>query len=431
MQKNIFCRLKIIIMAKKHKSEREKQLLKTTEQEAVIAQALHFSRKRFKKFEEIIEQLYQGEDLSFSFSDRRIWKINECFNNFFAKAKAADRKLFRDVLIKLDEKTELVAEESCIQALCNMVQYKTCWKKDLFKWKPVTKQGAAQVKELASYLFCKYKTPDFLYQGLFETKNMQHLEWLIHLGNGGKVREMKKIPIPFTQKMCHYFLNATAKFSVAEALRWSQVKGLNGEDILAKRIAYSWIGTKPYSDEAFWEGFIQLVINGGMFNLNKLTELIDYVREEKRVNINYSLKGRTLQSLFRQSDIWHNRFAGTRTNQVWKPSGIEGFRTEKKSAIIVLEELTESIKLSEEGKAMKHCVGSYAFYCAKGRSAIFSLRKYSGGILLDIIATIEVSIPLQRVVQAKAKMNKPISDEARKYMEMWATNEGLEISPYV
>ncbi len=418
-------------MAKKHKSEREKQLLKTAEQEAVITQALHFSRKRFKKFEEIIEQLYQGEDLSFSFSDRRIWKINECFSNFSIKAKAADRKLFRDVLVRLDEKTALVGEEACIQVLCNIVQYRSCWKKDLFKWKPVAKQAAAQVKELASYLFCKYKVPEFLYQGLYETKNMQHLEWLIHLGDGGKVREMKNIPIPFTQKMGHYFLSAAAKFSVTEALRWAQVKGLQGEDRLAERIAYSWIGTKPYSDEVFWEGFIQLVINGGMFNLNKLTELIDYVREERRVNINYSLKGRTLQSLFRQSDAWHNRFAGSRANQVWKPSGIGGYRAAKKSEVVVMEELTESRKLSEEGKAMKHCVGSYAFYCAKGRSAIFSLRKYSGGILLDIMATIEVNISLQKIVQAKAKMNKPINEEAKKYMEVWAMKEGLAINPYL
>ncbi len=418
-------------MAKKHKSEREKQLLKTAEQEAVIAQALHFSRKRFKKFDEIIEQLYKGEDLSFSFSDRRIWKINECFVLFSTKAKAAEKRLFRDVLIKLDEKTELVAEEANIQALCNIMQYKTYWKNDLFKWKPVTKQAATQVKELASYLFCKYKIPEFLYQGLYETKNMQHLEWLIHLGDGGKVKEMKNIPIPFTQKMGHCFLNAPAKFSVTEALRWSQVKGLNGEDRLAERIAYSWIGTKAYSDEVFWEGFIQLVINGGMFNLNKLTELIDYVREERRVNTNYSLKGRTLQSLFRQSDKWHNRFAGSRANQVWKPSGIDGYRTEKKSEVVVLEELTESRKLSEEGKAMKHCVGSYAFYCAKGKSAIFSLRKYSGGILLDIMATIEVNLSLQRIVQAKAKMNKPINEEAKKYMELWAMHEGLAINPYL
>jgi PcfJ-like protein len=418
-------------MAKKHKTEREKQLLKTEEQEAVIAQALQFSRKRFKKFEEIIGQLYLGADLGFSFSDRRIWKINECFNNFSSKAKATDRKFFRDVLIRLDEKSELVNGETYIQVLYNMVQFRACWKQDLFKWKPITKQPAAQVKELATYLFCKYKIPDFLYQGLYETKNMQYIQWLMHLGDGGRVKEMKNIPIPFTQKMGHYFLLAPAKFSIAEALRWAQVKGLNGEDRLAERIAYSWIGTKPYSNEAFWESFIQLIINGGMFNLNKLTELIDYVREAKRENENYTLKGRTLQSLFRQSDAWHQRFSHNRINQVWKPCGIEGYRAEKKAELVVLEELTESRRLSEEGKAMKHCVGSYAFYCAKGKSAIFSLRKYSGGILLDIMATIEVNLALQRVVQAKAKMNKPISDEAKKYMEAWAMNEGLVLNPYL
>lgn len=418
-------------MAKKHKTEREKQLLKTAEQEAVIRQALHFSRKRFKKFEEIIEKLYNGEDLSFAFSDRRIWKINECFTFFSNSKNAVGKKIFRDVLVKLDDETALVKEETGIQVLCNLVQYKSYWKKDLFIWKPVSKQATAQAKELATWLFCKYKIPGFLYQGLYETKNMLYLEWLIHLGDGGKVKEMNKIPIPFTQKMGHYFLNAPAKFSVAEALRWAQVKGLQGEDRLAERIVYSWLGSKPYSDEVFWEGFLQLVINGGMFNLNKLTELIDFVREERRVNINYSLKGRTLQSLFRQSDAWHNRFAGRATNQAWKPSGIDGYRTEKKSEVVVLEELTESRKLAEEGKAMKHCVASYAFYCAKGRSAIFSLRRYSSGILLDIMATIEVNIALQRIVQAKAKMNKPINEEAKKYMEAWALHEGLAINPYL
>ncbi len=418
-------------MAKKHKTEREKQLLKTEEQEAVIAQALQFSRKRFKKFEEIIGQLYLGKDLSFSFSDRRIWKINDCFNNFSSKAKAVDRKFFRDVLIQLDAKTALVNGEAYIQVLYNLVQFRAYWKQDLFKWKPATKQPAAQVKELAAYLFCKYKIPDFLYQGLYETKNMQYLQWLMHLGDGRRVKEMKNIPIQFTQKMGHYFLLAPSKFSIAEALRWAQVKGLNGEDRLAERIAYSWIGTKLYCNEDFWESFIQLIVNGGMFNLNKLTELIDYVREAKRENENYILKGRTLQSLFRQSDAWHQRFSHNRVNQVWKPCGIEGYRAEKKSELVVLEELTESRKLTEEGIAMKNCVGTYAFYCAKGKSAIFSLRKYSGGILLDIMATIEVNLPLQRVVQAKAKMNKPVSGEAKKYMEAWAMQEGLVLNAYL
>ena len=65
------------------------------------------------------------------------------------------------------------------------------------------------------------------------------------------------------------------------------------------------------------------------------------------------------------------------------------------------------------------------------KSAIFSLRKYSGGLLLDVMATIEVNVSLRKIVQAKAKMNKPISGEARKHLETWAMNEGMEMSHYL
>ena len=401
------------------------------EREEVIKEALLFSRKRFKKFDEVIGQIYNGEDLSFSFSDRRIWKINECMNSGSLGLKSANRKILKDALIYLDANSALVGTEDFIQVVFNMVQFKADWRNDLFRWKPSAKQPETQVKELTAYLFCKYPIPQFLYNGFYEVKTTKYIEWLIHIGAGGKVKEMKSIPFPVTQKMCHYFLLAPAKLTIAEALRWAQVRGLNGDEKLADRIAYSWISSKPYSHEDFWESFITLLVNRGMFNLSKVTELIDYVREAKRENANYSLKGRTLQSLLRQSDQWHSRFAQYRGNQVWKSCGIEGYRFDKKSEMVVLEELNESRKLVEEGKAMKHCVGSYAFYCSKGRSAIFTLRKYSGGVLLDILATIEVNIGLQRIVQAKAKMNKQISAEARKYMETWAINEGLAINPYL
>ena len=418
-------------MGKKSKMERKKQLQLTQDRETVIQQALLFSRKRFKKFDEIILQLYKNEDLSFSFSDRRIWKINECFDTFSSKAKEAERKKLKDVFMYLNDKTELLNSEEHIEAVYNMVLFRAYWKHDFFNWQPSSKQANMQMMELAAYLFCKYKVPAFLYQCFYEKKDKQFIYWLIHIGMGGKVREMGKIPIPFTNKMGHYFLQAPAKLTIAEVLRWAQAKGLGGDNNLAERIAYSWLGTKPYGHEDFWEAFIQLLANGGMFNMNKITELIDYVREAKRENENYSLKGRTLQSLLRQSDAWHQRFSNNKNNVVWRPCGIAGFRVEKKSEVLVLEELNESRLLRAEGKAMKHCVSSYAFYCEKGKSAIFSLRKYSDAGLMDIMATIEVSIPTQRVVQAKAKMNRPISEEARKCMGAWAIKEGLVINPYL
>ena len=78
-------------------------------------------------------------------------------------------------------------------------------------------------------------------------------------------------------------------------------------------------------DYNIWESFLQLLIRNGMFNHDKLTELIDYVRETKRENANYNLKGRTLQSLMRQSDEWHCKYKNVKGNWFWKPCGIDGF----------------------------------------------------------------------------------------------------------
>lgn len=401
------------------------------QREEAAAKTLQFSRKRFKKFEEIIFYLYREEDLSTFYSDRRIWKIAECFKNLQPAGQAVQRELFKEVLVYLSCCSQLVSGEEQIQAVFNLFLFRKHWHKDLFTWKPSSKQPMVQVRELAEFLFCKYRMPEFLYKAFYETKNMLYIKWYIHIGKGGRARDLEKMPVVFTQKMAHYFLQAHYKFTIPEALRWAQVKGIGGQEALAERIAYSWIGQKPFSDEQFWHSFLQLLVNGGMFNYEKLTELTDYVREMKRENNGYSLKGRTLSSLARQSDEWHKRFSKYKRNEIWKPSGIGGLKHQKKNELIVIEELTETARLREEGNNMKHCVASYSFYCAKGRSAIFSIRRYSGGVWLDTMATLEVNLPLKRIVQAKAKMNKPITEEARHYMHAWAAVEALSLSPYL
>jgi len=376
--------------------------------------------------------LYRGEDLSRFFNtDKRMWKINECFNNLSKKGNQQAVKLLKDVFIYLDRCSTLMNDENLIQAVYNVFQFKANWRKDIFQWKAVDKSSSSQFVELADYLFCRYEVPAFLYKAFYEPNDKRFIRWFIHLAAGGKVKEMNDIPIPFTQKMGHYFIHASADLSIIAALRWAQVKGLGGNDELAKRIAYSWIATKPFGDEIFWDSFIQLLVRSGMFNHEKLTELIDYVREAKRQNNSYDLKGRTLQSLMRQSDAWHGVHKHVKGNWFWKPSGLYSLKIERKTDIVKVEELTEATRLVEEGKAMKHCVASYAYLCAQGKSAIFSLRKYSGGRLEDIFATIEVNIFLKAIVQAKAKMNRKISEEARKYMELWAAKNGLTINPYV
>lgn len=415
-------------MNNKHKSQKVEQILLKQQADQLIDEVLRFSKKRFKKFDEVIDLLHSNVDLSrFYNTDKRIRKLSECFKEI-AREK---RSLFKEVLKYLNNNSILITGEESIHAVYNMVTFRKYWRNNIFQWKPSSKQDSIQVHELATWLFCQYPVPGFLFKAFYETNQLIAIDWFIHIGSGKRVKDMPKVPFRFTQKMGHYFLQAPSKFSIQEALRWAQVRGLGGDEKLADRIAYSWLATKAYSNEDFWEAFLMILAIGGMFNLAKVGELIDYVREAKRINDDYSLKGRTLSSLMKQSDEWHKQYTHHKGSMIWKPCGLDGFKFEKKNEVIVIEELTAQKALIAEGKTMRHCVASYFTYCSKGKSAIFSFRKYSMGILMDTLATIEVNLSLNRIIQAKGKMNRPVSEEVKRYMEMWANSQQLEISPYL
>jgi PcfJ-like protein len=422
-------------MSKKISKTAEESMRKKAYDEQ-LHKILCFSKKRFKRFGEVIEHLYLAKPLEeFAQVDERMRSVASCFDKLTGHKKKTERFKFKEMLLQLDGCSDLLKEGRLIEAVYNIFNFRACWIKDMGTWEPQSKLGVTQLEELATHLFCHYPVPKFMYQSLFEEGCKTYIKWLIHLGIGGKVKSMPNIPIPFTQKMGHYFLQAPNTLGIREALRWAQVKGLGGSTVLADKIAYSWLAAKPVGQEDFWLHFLQLLVQDDMLNPDKAGELIDYVREAKRTESGYSLKGRTIYSLLRQSDRWHQQFGRINGNQVWKPCGIGGWKVEKKSnskkEITLLEELTEQKLLIEEGKTMKHCVASYSFYCTKGKTAIFSMRKYWDGLLLDTLATIEVNLSLQRVVQAKGKMNRAISDEAKRMMLEWADARQIEVNPYL
>ncbi|MCX6318665.1 MAG: PcfJ domain-containing protein [Bacteroidetes bacterium] len=177
--------------------------------------------------------------------------------------------------------------------------------------------------------------------------------------------------------------------------------------------------------------FLTLVCRDALFNPDKLTELIDYLRAAKKDDPALEMKGRTLHSLLKRSDEWHKHHSHVTKIMEWNSCGINGFRFEKKEEQIVLEELTSNMLLADEGKAMRHCVASYDSYCNKGRTAVFSLRSYSLDILLNRIATIEVDLHNKRIVQAKGRLNAKIEPATKALLEKWAGTEGLGMSPHL
>jgi hypothetical protein len=420
-------------MAKRTLKEARLQQQQT---DAVYDTVLSFSKKRFKKFETVIDALYQDSSLQqFAHVDNRMTKLSICFQKLEGKRQQNEKVIFRRLLLQLHQYTDVLKESTLIDAVFNVCRFRTYWQQSFEAWRPLAKKPLQQLEQLITHLFCKYSVPTFMYKAFLSSGCDRHIEWFIFLTRGGRVKEMKRVPIPFTQKAGHYFLKAPASCTIQEALRWAQAKSLGATDALAEQIAHSWLALKPYTDELFWEQFVRLLAQDGLFNPAKVGELIDYVREEKRLNTGYQLKGRTTQSLLRQSDNWHKQFSSNHVNEVWSPSGIAGWSSEKEQEygkeVLLLEELCESRFLVAEGKTMHHCVASYAHYCAKGRTAIFSLRKYAAGFLKETLATIEVSLTANKVVQAKAKQNKPISEEVKRILFQWAGARQLEVSPYL
>ena len=73
---------------------------------------------------------------------------------------------------------------------------------------------------------------------------------------------------------------------------------------------------------------------------------------------------------------WHRQLArDTRLpHRQWEPSGLDPFEMEENRPGSG-EEVQWSIKeLQDEGKAMGHCVGSYAQNCQKGNTSIWSMQ---------------------------------------------------------
>lgn len=247
--------IRIKKMARKIKTQFEEQLILKQERENTIEEMLLYSKKRFKRFDEVIIQLFENKDLSRFFNtDKRIWKLNECFTSISKGNNHKAKTDLKEVFVYLNNCSMLTKDEFQIQAVSNAFQFKNDWLNNIFKWKPVSKHAGHQFRELADYLFCRYKIPAFMYKAFYHN-NICYISWFIHLGTGGKVKEMKNIPIPFTQKMGHFFTQAPEVLSIEEALRWAQVRGMNGDVKCAEKIAFSWIGTKPFENEIFGNRF--------------------------------------------------------------------------------------------------------------------------------------------------------------------------------
>ncbi|EDP96911.1 PcfJ domain-containing protein [Kordia algicida OT-1] len=425
----------------KSKSRRLKEKLAEKAKEAALQESLQRHNKAKKVlFPALIEKIFEGKERANYEHGSLAYILQNHFNSLNKKKQSRRREAFREILLHLYKKrcTKLLRNEEHLRSIYEIAWFGGNYVKDVTTWKRKSHNAEKQLKDLVKHCFAKYEVPAFMYEAWFDI-NRKYMSWFIDLGRGQSVKTLSKVPVRLTKKGAHQFLQAPANYTIEMALRRAQALAFGNDELLAERIACTALSRNGFQHESFWETVIQFFMKQTMLDFNKMTEIIDYLSHCIRQNAAYSIKGRTITSLTRQSDEWHTEQAIHRASMVevftWKPTLNSSYvivnRSEKDVKKYRLFELCSSKELIAEGRKMNHCVASYARSCCVKVTSIYSLRCTSFSKGHETLATIEMDIRSQTIVQAKARFNKPISAVAKKIMKDWAAHHDLKIGKWL
>jgi hypothetical protein len=339
-----------------------------------------------------------------------------------------------------------------LRRLCTVAQKMELAIGDLDAWVPTSHNRERQFASLTRHLFARYPVPAFFDSAWTEHADPKWAGWFIHVGQGTALRAIVDCDLDMTKRMQHHTMLAPADLDVGQAIRFGQVMALGGTVPLARAIVGTRIG-RPGQNEAFWSTVVQFFCSAGMFDLAQVGPIVDYLNEmrfmfgQPRIvngqvipseiaEPNLSMKGRTMGALLRQVEQWHDRLARVRRHGqlvTWARCGItelqrvEGVERQKLWRVV---ELLTSSELTEEGRALKHCVSSYAGSCASGRTAIFSLRLLEDQVEQRLI-TLEVHRESRMLVQARGRYNRLTNALEARIIRSWLMQANLQVAGHV
>ena len=154
--------------------------------------------------------------------------------------------------------------------------------------------------------------------------------------------------------------------------------------------------------------------------------IIRYTLMRFQENKDFTLKGRTAQSISRDSIDFYKRWL-ERTNRqfnqnnlhyimcsipytvlmkeldVWSLMPIQNFQYQYEQERYEIRQINSILEIEAEGRVMKHCVASYSRKCKEGKCSIWTFSKYNSENRRRRILTIEVVE--KSIVQAKGTHN--------------------------
>ncbi len=370
----------------------------------------------------------------------------------FAFERSNSPEELQRLLLYVGENSDLLKDPSYIKGFESIANHSDSWIRPLETWHVKRHNRDRQFSELLRHLFVTYDVPPFMDRVWF-TENETHQNWYKHIGIGQNIRTAPDIPVQLTKKMAHHFLKAPKQYTVDEALRWGQIHALGGD----KRLVDAFRGTpliRNFSNDDFWLNVFRFFIANPMLDVNHVNPIVDFIWNQKFENQrvargvveeidppqpNFTMNGRTPQTLLRQVNEWHRQLGKdtSEENLQWTRSKIGELRlrehgNEKNSMRFwILRELLSTDELIDEGRTMNHCVRSYAKSCYTGKTSIWTLETEDDDNGRRKVLTIEVLLVEKLIRQVRGKRNRLPTLKEKSMLSRWAKKEKLEIAEYV
>lgn len=422
-------------------------------------------KKELRKPDKIIERIFNGELDENDVTQAHLKVVCRAYKS--AQESRRTRYAFRELLQHVGLCSDLVSSQRAIgqygwqlgntfvDGLLALARHSRNWIRPVADWKPQTHNTRRQFSSLARHLFAEWPVPAFMDSVWFLGNGRAAVEqqgWFVHLGRGQNIRTAD-VPLPYTKRMAHHFMQAPADYTVEAALRWGQIHGLGGSERLVRAILGTWLGTS-FGDNDFWITVLQFFIANPMLDLAQVGPILDYINNQRfegqnvfvapgvverrgPAQPNFTMKGRTPASLLRQVEAWHRTLAKVQQPKAEWPSSdipafefVEGAERGGNLKMWTITELLSTKALVAEGRKMKHCVATYAHSCASGVCSIWTLEveTFEGR---SKILTIEVQTATKLICQARGKCNMLPGDKHRGVLRRWAEQAGLQLAKHV
>lgn len=372
-----------------------------------------------------------------------------------AKARAALCKL----MLKVNEEADFLLQGvsfggvsyGYVDALVRINARRAQWIAPIESWRRRSHNARRQFSSLVRHLFARYPVPGFMDQAWFRSEqgSERFRDWFIQLGAGRNIRTLET-PIPLTKLMAHHFLEAPDDYAIEAALRWGQVHGLGGGARLTAALLGTRIG-QDFRENEFWTSVIRFFVANPLLDRTHVGPIIDYLHAQKfatrevvvgpgRVEVRLppqpglTMRGRTPDALLAQVERWHRELgrASSVETLYFHRSGVKELELKvgkQGESLWRIRELLTGAELVAEGRAMRHCVASYARSCADGHTSIWAMELHAkAGV--EKRQTIEVTRE-RVIVQCRGRQNRLPTSAEFDVVKEWARLAGLTLSPYV